>query len=288
MAELEHKNWTGTTGGTTWMQRSLIKWFRHTSLSIPYWCMGWMVPFYMLSNHKGYMASYRFFRWRFHMNPLKAFCFVYANHFRFGQIIVDRFATYAGHTFTFEVEGQAIFNELEKGKESFLLLSSHVGNYEMAGYSLKPEHKTLNALVFSGETETVMSSRIKLFAKHKVKMIPVSSDLSHVFLLNQALQEGDIISMPGDRIFGSPRSIICNFLGSSAKFPLGPFTLATQRHIPVLAVFVMKTGMKSYKIYVRKLDGKDPKVLCQNFVDELEKTIKQYPTQWFNFYDFWT
>ncbi len=288
MAELEHKSWAGTTGGTPWMQRSLINWFRHTSLSIPYWCMGWMVPFYMLSNHKGYKASYRFFRRRFHMNPLKAFCFVYANHFRFGQVIVDRFAAYAGHTFTFEVEGQDIFNELEGGKESFLLLSSHMGNYEMAGYSLKPEHKTLSALVFPGETGTVMSSRMKLFAGHKVKMIPVRPDLSHVFLLNQALQKGDIISMPGDRIFGSSRSITCDYLGLAAKFPLGPFGLATLRHIPVLAVFVMKTGMKSYKIHVHKLYGKNPETLCQDFVEKLEKTIKQYPTQWFNFYDFWT
>lgn len=287
MAELEHKNWKGTTGGTTWMQKILIKWFRHTSLFIPYWCMGWIVPFYMLLGHKGYIASYRFFRQRFKMNPLKAFCYVYANHFRFGQIIVDRFATYAGHTFTFQVEGQDIFDKLERGKDGFLLLSSHIGNYEMAGYFLKPQHKTLNALVFAGETKTVMASRKRIFAGHKVKMVPVRSDMSHVFLINQALQEGHIISMPGDRIFGSPRSIACQFFGTTAKFPLGPFTLAIQRCIPVLAVFVMKTGIKSYKIYVRELDGNDKETLCQSFVAELEKIIKLYPTQWFNFYDFW-
>ena len=95
MAEPEHKDWTGKTGGTPRMQRMLIRWFHHTSLFIPYWCMGWMVPFYMLTRRQGYLASYRFYRRRFHMNPIKAFAYVYLNHFRFGQIIIDRFAAYA-------------------------------------------------------------------------------------------------------------------------------------------------------------------------------------------------
>ncbi len=288
MVELEHTGWTGTTGGTRWMQHALIRWFRYTSLFVPYWCMGWMVPFYMLFRHKGYLASYRFYRYRFAMSPWKSFVYVYFNHFRFGQIIVDRFAAYAGHKFRFEVEGQEIFDELEAGKEGFLQLSSHIGNYELAGYSLKPRHKTFYALVFAGETETVMSSRMRMFAGHGVQMVPVCQDMSHVFMLNNALRDGNIVSMPGDRIFGSPRSITCQFLGEAAKFPLGPFAIAVQRRIPVLSVFVMKTGMKSYKIYVRKLYGTDKEALCRSFVMELEKIIKQYPTQWFNFYDFWT
>lgn len=288
MAELEHRDWAGVTDGAPWMQKMLIRWFCHTPLFIPYWCMGWMIPFYMLFRRKGYKASYGFYRNRFRMNPLKAFGYVYANHFRFGQIIIDRFAAYAGHTFSFEVEGQELFDELECGKEGFLLLSSHIGNYELAGYSLKPRHKMLYALMFPGETETVMSSRLRMFAGHGVKMVPVSRDMSHVFALNEALRNGNIISMSGDRIFGSPRSVACPFLGEEAKFPLGPFALAIRCQISVLAVFVMKTGTKSYKIYVRRLHGEDKQSLCQCFVRELEKIIKQYPTQWFNFYDFWT
>ena len=287
MAELRHSDWSGTTGGKPWMQRMMIRCFRHASLCIPYWCMGWMIPFYMLFRHKGYVASYRFYRHRFNMHPLKAFCYVYFNHFRFGQIIIDRFAVYAGHEFKFEVEGQDIFNGLESGENGFLQLSSHVGNYELAGYSLKPDHKIFNALVFAGETETVMTSRSRMFSSHGVRMVPVREDMSHVFVLNEALRMGNIVSMPGDRIFGSSRSIACTFLGTTAKFPLGPFALAAMREVPVLAVFVMKTGMKTYKVYVRRLQGKDANALCQCFAIELEKVIKKYPTQWFNFYNFW-
>lgn len=284
----EHKAWKGTTGGTKWMQKTLIVWFRHTSLYIPYWCMGWMILFYLLFGHKGYISSYRFYRKRFCMSWLKAFCYVYFNHFRFGQSIIDRFAMYAGHEFRIEVDGQKLFDELECGADGFIQLSAHVGNYELAGYSLTPEHKKVNALVFAGETETVMASRLRMFAGHGVNMVPVTQDWSHVFLLNEALRAGDIVSMPGDRVFGAPRSIVCDFLDAKARFPLGPFAMAIQREVPVLAVFVMKTGVKSYKIHVRRLQGKDRNTLAQCYASQLEEIVKQYPTQWFNFYNFWT
>ena len=287
MPKSEYNSWKGTTGGTPWMQRMLIRWFRHTSLYIPYWCMGWVVPFYMLFSHKGYVASYRFYRWRLNMSPLKAFYNVYCNHFRFGQIIIDRFAAYAGHQFQIEVEGQNIFDELECDTGGFIQLGSHVGNFEMAGYFLVFKHKEFNALVFGGETETVMTSRAQMFFNHGVRMVPLSQDMSHIFILSEALRTGNIVGMSGDRIWGAQRAIVCEFLGKKARFPLGPFAMAAQYEAPILATFVMKTGVKSYKIYIRKLHGADSKELCQHFAMELEKIIEQYPTQWFNFYDFW-
>ena len=266
----------------------LIRWLRHTSLYISYWCMGWIVPFYMLFRHQGYVASYRFYRQRFGMNPLHAFAYVYLNHFRFGQIIIDRFAAYAGRHFLIEIENHGLYDELEGGESGFVQIGSHVGNYELAGYFLAFTHKTFNALVFGGETEIIMASRVRMLSAHGIRIVPVSSDLSHIFVLNDALRTGNIVSMAGDRIFGSQRSVSCDFLGGKASFPLGPFAMAMQYDVPMLAVFVMKTGVKSYKIHLRKLQGNSAPMLAQCFATELEHIIKLYPTQWFNFYDFWT
>ena len=89
-----------------------------------------------LYNHNGYLAIYRYFRNRHGYGRLKAFIYVYINHFRFGQIIIDRFAMYAGKHFEMEIEGQDMFDELDNSDDGFIQLSSHVGNYELAGYSL--------------------------------------------------------------------------------------------------------------------------------------------------------
>ena len=289
-----HAEWKGRTGGTTLMQRALVGLLRHTDVRVLYFCMAWVVPFYMLFSHKGYVASYHYFHRRLGHRPVSAFLHVYANHFRFGQVIIDRFAMFAGRHFRFEVEGQELFDQLEQGTEGFVQLSSHVGNYELAGYSLTPRHKCFYALVFGGETATMQRGRSRLFDVGRVTMVPVSEDMSHIFVLSDALGNGHIVSMPGDRIFGSPRAVSCQLLGATARFPLGPFAMAVQREVPLLAVFVLKESAQTYRIVVRRVeaDSQLPRrermeALARSFATHLDAVLRRYPHQWFNYYEFW-
>lgn len=277
------------------MQESLVVFFRKCDIRIFYVILAFVVPFYMLFNRQGYKSTCRFFRDRFGYGPLKAFCSVYRNHFVFGQIILDRFATYAGKRYRIDVvEGQQDFDELAEGESSFMMVSSHIGNYELAGYSLRSARKRICALVFGGETETVMANRSRMFTESNISMIPVREDMSHLFEINRALSEGDIVSMPADRVFGSPKTVECEFLGQSAKFPMGPFAIAVQRGIPMLSVFVMKRSAKRYEMYLRKIDcptdGKPAEKrerMARAYVADMERIIRMYPAQWFNYYDFW-
>ena len=291
---LQHNEWSGKTDGQPWMQRSLIAMFRVLPLWLLYGVMALVVPFYMLFSRKGYQAMYRFFRERIGYGPWKSFWSVYANHFRFGQIILDRFGVYAGKKYHFVNEGQKLMDELENHPEGFVVLSSHVGNYEIAGYSLKPKSKKFNALVYAGETATVMENRQRILSQNNMSMIPVKEDLSHLFALNAALDNGEIVSMPADRIFGSQKNVECQFFGAKANFPLGAFAMAVQKDVPMLAVFVMKEGMKTYHAYVREIvcdphGGRRERMaqLAQSFACCLESIVRQYPTQWFNYFDFW-
>ena len=290
----QHNEWSGKTDGQPWMQRSLIAMFRVLPLWLLYGIMALVVPFYMIFNRKGYQAMYCFFRERMNYGPLKSFCNVYFNHFRFGQVILDRFGAYAGKKYHFVSDEQQVFDEKETQEKGFVMVSSHVGSYEMAGYSLKPKHKRYNALVFGGETKTVMENRQRVWSQNNVRMVPVKEDLSHLFLLNTALDDGEIVSMPADRIFGSQKSVECRFFGQTAHFPLGAFAMVVQKDVDVVSVFVMKEGLRNYHIYLRELQydkslSKREQMgqLAQNFASELETIVRRYPTQWFNYFDFW-
>lgn len=291
---LQHNEWSGKTDGQPWMQRSLIAMFRVLPLWLLYGVMALVVPFYMVFNKKGYQAIYRFFHGRMGYGPLKSFCNVYLNHYRFGQVVLDRFGAYAGKKYQFECADLGLMERLENLPEGFLMLSSHVGCYEMAGYSLSPKIKKMSALVFGGETATVMENRKRVLGKNNIRMIPVKEDLSHLFALNAALDAGEIVSMPADRVFGSQKSVECQFFGAKAHFPLGAFAMAVQKEVSVLAVFVMKEGMRKYKGYIREIgcDGQGGRReqmarLAQCFATELEDIVRHYPTQWFNYFDFW-
>ena len=274
------------------MQRTLIRLFRVLPLGVLYGCMALVIPFYMLFS-KGFRASYSFFRKRLKYNALKSFVHVYLNEFSFGQVVLDRFAAFAGKKFEMEVPRMDLFQELCAGRDGFIQLSSHVGNYEMVGYSLVSP-KRINALVYGGETATVMENRAALFGQTNVRMVPVSEDMSHIFVLNSALADGEIASVPGDRVFGSQKTVECLFLGKMAKFPAGPFVLAVKRDVPVLTVFVMKVGRRKYKVLLDVLPEPESESsqgcvldLADAYASRLETVVRMYPDQWYNFYDFW-
>ena len=119
-------------------------------------------------------------------------------------------------------------------------------------------------------------------------------DLSHLFLLNTALDDGEIVSMPADRIFGSQKSTECQFFGQTARFPLGAFAMAVQKDVDVISVFAMKEGLRNYRIYLRELHydkslskREQMSQLAQRYAEQLEAIVRRYPTQWFNYFDFW-
>lgn len=292
---LEHKNWKGTTGGMPWMQRTLIKWLAVVDQRVIYAVMAVVILFYMLFSHKCYLAIYHFYRRARKESWLRAFVLTYQNHYSFGQVVIDRFAAFGGKKFkfVFEEEGAKRYAELTQQEEGFVQVSSHMGNYELAGYSLSSEHKTIFALVFMGETETMMMNRQKMFIEHHIQMVPVTPDMSHIFALNNALRDGDIASMPGDRVFGSPKALTCNFMGGTCQLPMGPFQMAVTRELPMASIFIMKERWDTYHVYVDivRPDESLPKkermqALAQRFADQMSGIVDMYPTQWYNYFEF--
>lgn len=295
MSELKHDKWAGTTYGNGFMHRWLIRMLRFINVRVLYaFTFVFVIPVTIIVNSKARRVIYRFYRRRFGMSPLKAAWMTYRNFCAFSQVVIDRFAMYAGKRFKISIDGYDQFEALSKSDGGFVQLSSHIGNYELAGYSLVAEDKRFNALVFGGEKASVMANRNKLFDGNNIRMIAVEADMSHLFAIDSAIADGEIVSMPADRVFGSQKSFDIDFLGAQARFPQGPFILAATRDVPMLYVSVMKRSATKYHITVRRIDTavtgnsrKKAADLARQYVALLEGTVKQHPTQWYNYFDFW-
>ncbi|MCL2245924.1 MAG: lipid A biosynthesis (KDO)2-(lauroyl)-lipid IVA acyltransferase [Lentimicrobiaceae bacterium] len=290
--------WNGVTGGKTLGQKALLFLFHFTNVTVGYVILALVVPFYMLFGRKGFSSIYRYFRKQFHYSPVKAFFKTYQNHFIFGQCMLDRFAVYAGRRnfFQMEITGNEEFYKLLENEKGFIIANSHVGNLELCGYLMRQNKKRINALVFGGETKEIMENRLKLFNLNNVSIIPVFGDMSHIFVVNEVLSAGEAVSMPCDRIFGSAKSVECDFLSGKADFPIGAFTLAAHFDVPVIAIFVLKKSVSKYRVYVQPISLEDAGTLSKRekaehltraFVKKLEAVVREYPEQWFNFYNFW-
>lgn len=296
MSDLKHDKWTGTTYGNGWMHKWLIRALKVIDVRLLYaFASLFVVPPTLCINKKARNVMFRFYRDRIGQSKLNAAWSTYKNHCAFSQVVIDRFAMYAGKKFEIDLDGYDQFLALADAPSGFIQLSSHIGNYEIAGYSLVAETKRFNALVFAGEKASVMANRSKLFDGNNIRMIPMMSDMSHLFVINQALSDGEILSMPADRVFGSQKTFNLPFFNANANFPQGPFVMAAVKNVPLLFVSVMKTAAKKYHITIRKIDCNidDPtKVkaerLAQQYVSLLEKAVRKYPLQWYNYFDFWT
>ena len=295
MSELKHDEWVGTTYGNGWMHKWLIRFLKVIDVRLLYvFAFVFIVPPTMLVNSKARRATYQFYRKRFGFGRLKSSSMTYKNHCAFSQVVIDKFAMYAGKKFQISLDGYDQFLLLSEQPSGFVQLSSHIGNYEIAGYSLVAKSKRFNALVFGGEKESVMANRSKLFVDNNIRMIPMTADMSHLFVIDQALSNGEILSMPADRVFGSQKSFSLDFLGDVAKFPQGPFIVAAMKDLPMLFVSVMKTAAKKYHITIRRIDSAEDgnlrtkaNDLAKKYARLLEGTIRHYPVQWYNYFDFW-
>ena len=287
------RRWEGTTQGTGWMHRSLIRLLRIIDVSVFYVFSDiFIIPWCLLRSSR--RTAYRFYRDAMGYGRWKSAWCTYRNHCLFARVVIDRFAMFAGRRFDVEIVGHDDFKGMAARDEGFVQLSSHIGNYEIAGYSIVSDRKAICPVVFAGEKASVMEGRSELFNQTNIHMIELKQDMSHLFEIDEALCRGDIVSFPADRFMEGSKSVRVPFFGREASFPQGPFSVASMRGVDVLAVNVMKGGAKKYKIYLtplpydRTLPRKEQiRQISTAYVAELETRLREYPLQWFNFFDFW-
>jgi predicted LPLAT superfamily acyltransferase len=294
--------WEGRTHGGSLGQKGLLFFFRHTNYSLGkiflYPVLSIVVLFYMIFSHTGFRSIWFYFRKIHHYGILESILKAYLNHFLFGQNLFDKFALYAGkkNSVKISITGQELFDEIINSPKGAIIASSHVGNFEISGYLLRQTKKRINGIIYGEENPVLQQFRKKILEENNVFQIPILEDMSHIFTINNVLSRGEILTMPCDRIFTGNKTTTLDFMGQTASFPTGAYHLAVKFDLPVLTLFVMKESINSYQIFLHRIDNYSDAslsenekivVLARNYVTELEKMLKKYPVQWYNFYKFW-
>lgn len=294
---MENKDWKGKTGGGWFGQNFLLLFLGKVRVVWLYPVLYLVIPFYLIFAKKGRDAIYSYFRDRLHYSKWKAFLSTCRNHILFGEVVLDKFAILAGNAKQFKVEmqGEDVIRDLLAEESGFIIASAHFGNLEMAGLSIHQDKKKMNGIIFGGERKGFQEQRDSAFGKMNINLIPVSDDMSHLFTIKNALEEGEVVTIPCDRFLGGNKKVTLDFLGSEADFPVGTFRLAAQLNVPVASLFIVKISHSKYYGYAKRLEPSSEATnsvaqaehLTRVFAAELEDEVKQYPLQWFNFYPFW-
>lgn len=292
---MSDKAWSGKTGGARWMQQWLIKIFSKHPVRSLYplmflWIIGYII--FAPSTRKG---IYCYWRDRKGLRGYPAFKNVWLSYVAFGKVILDRFAAWAGQRVTTVIENRECLDKLLSQEPGFIVLSTHIGNQELAGYNFQMP-RPMYTLVYMGDTDTVNARRSATFEAMGIRVIPYCMDGTHVVAMHNALSEGNILSIHGDRMLPHVRKLQAPILGELAAFPEGPFRVAVTEQLPVLTMFMMREGDGRYRLYFKQLsDGnyiaqsrkEKEQELLSLYVAAIEEIVERYPHQWFHFYDFW-
>jgi predicted LPLAT superfamily acyltransferase len=215
------------------------------------------------------------------------------NFYFLGQTLVDRtaFLLGKGNVFSHDFENENFLVEMQEQKKGGILISAHIGNWETAGNLLKSRvSSTIHVLMVDAEAKKLKQYLDSSTGGSQFSIITVKDDLSHIVKVNNALAANDLIAMHGDRYLPGTKTIELDFLGGRAKFPYGPFLLASRFNAPVTFVFALKANDFHYELSATMpiTEKKLPEEIAALYVNELEKKVKKYPEQWFNYYDFYS
>lgn len=287
------EQWEGKSKGTVLGYKIFIFFIKKLGVQAAYGLLFFVAFYYVLFAGKSTRAIYRYFKKRLKYGFLKSILSVYKSYFTFGKTIIDKVAISSGlkNKFTYECDGVETIVDLLDKNQGGIMISAHVGNFEIAEFFFEEidTRSQISLVTTDAERRNIKEYMEKVTVHSNIKFIVVKEDMSHVFELNNALSNGELVCFTGDRYMKGSKIMSETLLGKTANFPAGPFLLASRLKVPVLFVYVMKESNSHYHLYSRRAKSKnrDAQGLLKEYTQSVEWMLSKYPLQWFNYFDFW-
>jgi len=285
--------WSGKSKGLVLGYRIFIFTIQKLGIGFAYALLYFVAFYYFLFSVQGRKASYRYFRDRLGYSKLKSFIGVYRNNYVFGQTLIDKAAISSGlrNKYSFEFDGVELLKKMLDDNKGGVLISAHVGNFELAQFFFDEidGQSKIHLVTTDTEHQAIKTYLEGISKQSKIKFIVIRDDLSHIFEINQALQQNDLVCFTGDRYIEGGKVMVEELLDKEARFPAGTFMIGSRLQVPVVFVYVMKESKRHYHFFAREanFENRDAKALLKNYTRSVEWILSKYPYQWFNFYDFW-
>ncbi len=290
-------SWDGKTRGGLTGYRIFIGILKTFGLRPAYFLLRFVSFYFFLFSRKSNRNIYFYFRQVLAYGRWRSRLSVYKNYFMLGQVLIDKAAVMSGmgKNFTYEWDGEEHLLNMENGG---LLVSAHIGSWEIAGNFLYRVNKRFNIVMLDEEHEKVKNYLDEVLTEKNLHLIPIKDDLSHIMAIKKALENKELVAIHADRFIEGSKTIKHPFLGKDAAFPEGPFYLAARFKAPVSFVFALKESRKHYHFYAskaktyettsfRSIKESDLQPMIKDYICRMEQIIEKYPLQWFNYHEFW-
>lgn len=200
--------------------------------------------------------------------------------------------------FHVRVVGMERWTELSAGAGGFIMLTAHVGNWEVGSMLPCNEEQRRVHVVREAETDPRAQEYVAGLIQQQGRGLYITHFAEDPRLgmeLLDALRRGEIVALQGDRPRTGGRIAELTLFGRPFPLPVGPAVLARAAGAPLVPVFVLREGRRRYCVEIRPPIDVAPAATGQagiadalrRFAAELEGTITDAPHQWFCFHRLW-
>ena len=290
-------SWEGKSRGSVLGYRIFVWSIKHLGLDFAYFLLLFVSAYFVFASKKTFGSIFYYFHVRLEQSRIQSIINIFRNYYLLGQGLIDRTAILAGMNdkFNFILEGK---EDLLQMRDGGILISGHIGNWEVGGKALDFLNKKINLVIIDAEGQAIKTYISNILTNQNVHFIKIGNDYSHLFKIQQALANKELVAFLGDRFIEDNQTAKIDFLGEPALFPLGPWHMASYFNVPVSYVFAVKESRKQYRFYATPLkivpSVKNPmerselvRDSIKEYVSEFERITRKYPLQWHNYFNFW-
>ncbi len=184
------------------------------------------------------------------------------------------------------IEGEEYLKAAESSGKGTVLITGHIGNWELLGAVLSLKGYRLHVIAAPLYDPRIDELIIRLRSKFNIETISRGSPSSSKKILG-VLKKKEILALLIDQDT-QVKGVFVNFFNQKAHTPAGAAQLALKSDATTITFFITRLPGDRHKITINKPmtlvrsddNKKDIEVNTAIFTAKIEEHIKQYPEQW--------
>lgn len=196
------------------------------------------------------------------------------------------------------LHGIEVVQEIVALGEGCILLGAHLGSFEVVRTLAREKFGPPACMVMYEDNARKINSVLYAINPALAQRVIELGKPDSMLKVGEALQRGEFVGILADRVIEGEGNAHCPFLGEPAKFPTGPFRMASMLKVPVMLMAGVYRGGNRYDVYFERMpDMSAPRSAqreavieqaARDYAARIEHYCRSAPYNWFNFFDFWS
>ncbi len=190
-----------------------------------------------------------------------------------------------------KVEGLSYIDAARSKGKGVILLSAHIGNWELGGLVMARLRSPVSAVVLAHKNKKINDFFTKQRLVANFKPIEIGMALRECF---SVLKNNGLLALLGDRDF-SKSGIHTEFFGKPALIPKGPAVFSCRLGSAIVPVFMIREQDDTFRLIIEKpiypdgstCEEESIKKIMKEYSAVIESFVGRYPDQWYMFRKAW-